>query len=125
LTIPLRIQRRRTKGWHKPPNTIICTRPSRYGNIWRVGRLGVRSSIEAVRAHRRWIEQGEKLRRLLPENEWPPTIEEIRRDLSGRNLACWCHLCPKHAAGKPFHEICPDCAACHTDFLGMVANPKK
>lgn len=29
---PKRIQRKRTKGWKMPPNTIIITRPGKWGN---------------------------------------------------------------------------------------------
>jgi len=35
-TAPIRIQRRRTKGWRMPENTVSVTRPSRWGNPWRV-----------------------------------------------------------------------------------------
>jgi hypothetical protein len=41
--------------------------------------------------------------------------------LRGKNLACWCRLCPRHATtGKPFGEDCPDCPPCHADTLGMI-----
>ena len=46
----------------------------------------------------------------------------IQNDLRGLNLACWCKLCDKHADGKPFGEQCPDCAQCHADVLGAIAN---
>jgi hypothetical protein len=43
--------------------------------------------------------------------------------LRGKNLACWCGLCTKHAAtGKPLDESCPDCAPCHADVLLELAN---
>lgn len=42
--------------------------------------------------------------------------------LRGKSLACWCRLCPAHAAGKPFDVDCSDCAPCHADTLGWVAN---
>jgi Zn finger protein HypA/HybF involved in hydrogenase expression len=43
--------------------------------------------------------------------------------LRGKNLACWCRLCAKHAAtGKPLDEPCPDCAPCHADVLLEFAN---
>lgn len=31
-TTPKRIQRRRTKGWRMPPNTVYVGRPTRWGN---------------------------------------------------------------------------------------------
>ncbi|MGE7153115.1 DUF4326 domain-containing protein [Methylorubrum rhodesianum] len=42
--------------------------------------------------------------------------------LRGKNLACWCALCPEHAAGKPFGIHCCDCSPCHADVLGGLAN---
>lgn len=42
--------------------------------------------------------------------------------LRGRNLACWCKLCDKHAEGKPWNEDCPDCQPCHVDVLIRLAN---
>ena len=30
--MPTRIQLRRTKGWRLPPNTVVVSRPSRWGN---------------------------------------------------------------------------------------------
>lgn len=37
MTAPIRIQRKRTKGWKMPPNTVCVTRPGRWGNQWRIG----------------------------------------------------------------------------------------
>ena len=31
-TPPQRVQLRRTKGWRKPPNTVVVARPSKWGN---------------------------------------------------------------------------------------------
>jgi len=35
--MPKRIQRKRTKGWKMPPNTISVTRPGRFGNKFIIG----------------------------------------------------------------------------------------
>jgi hypothetical protein len=43
-------------------------------------------------------------------------------ELRDRNLACWCALCPTHAAGKPLGVECADCAPCHADCLLEVSN---
>lgn len=34
--LPTRIQLKRTKGWKMPPGTVVCSRPGRYGNPWKV-----------------------------------------------------------------------------------------
>jgi hypothetical protein len=53
----------------------------------------------------------------------PPARGEIAALLAGRNVACWCALCPAHAvAGRPIGLACPDCAPCHADTLGEIAN---
>jgi hypothetical protein len=46
-------------------------------------------------------------------------IVELRAEI-GRDLACWCRLCPAHADGKPFSAECPDCTPCHADVLGRL-----
>jgi hypothetical protein len=42
--------------------------------------------------------------------------------LRGRDLACWCGLCPAHQDGLPLRVACPDCAPCHADVLLELAN---
>jgi len=46
----------------------------------------------------------------------------LRSELAGKDLACWCRLCDRHRDGKPLDENCPDCAPCHVDPLGKIAN---
>jgi hypothetical protein len=108
---PKRIQRRRSKGWKMPPNTVIVSRPTKWGNPFLVhpkqkpGRLwacGLYQSVptaeDAVECYRLMMESpgetAEALRRALPE-------------LRGRNLACFCKI------GAP----------CHADVLLELANP--
>jgi hypothetical protein len=45
----------------------------------------------------------------------------VRRELRGKDLCCWCKLCPRHAQGRPWDEQCDDCAPCHVDILLAVA----
>lgn len=67
---PRRIQRRRTKGWKMPPNTIYVGRPSKWGNpFWGLG---------AADDFRMWA-SNKRLRGDLHE-------------LRGKDLACWCAL---------------------------------
>ncbi|HEY8948476.1 MAG TPA: DUF4326 domain-containing protein [Rhizomicrobium sp.] len=54
----------------------------------------------------------------------PPDRATAVQELRGKNLACWCHLCERHAeTGKPLDEDCADCEPCHVDPLGRIANP--
>ena len=77
---PIRVQRKRTKNWRMPENTIYVGRPSRYGNPWVVGKQGIETAQEAVDLYRYHL----KDRNLFPE-------------LRGKNLACFCPL------DKPCH----------------------
>jgi hypothetical protein len=114
---PVRLQRSRKKGSRLvSPNglrTVCCSRPGKYGNPFRAGDRGVGPSVlHAVSMFSVWARHfpaGQKL------------MEQARSDLPGKNLACWCRLCPKHReTGKPLTELCPDCAPCHVDVIGEL-----
>lgn len=65
-----RIQRKRTKGWKMPPNTVVVSRPSKWGNpfdfrssehCWVALSFGCRADPAgrheaSVRAFRQWID---------------------------------------------------------------------
>lgn len=112
---PKRVQRKRTRGWKMPANTVYVGRPTKWGNLWTVGFVscGCRSSGEcdhnsfrcetaesAVEIFRQWI-TGELFHR-----KGSRLGEEAKRELRGKNLACWCPI------GKP----------CHADVLLEIAN---
>jgi hypothetical protein len=107
--MPERIQLRRTKGWRKPPGTVTVARPSRWGNPFRMAEvaqkypsIGPEQARAFVVAEFRDMLAAPKLR------EWYgyPSDEEIRRELGGHDLACWCPL------GGP----------CHAEVLLEIAN---
>lgn len=89
---PVRIQRKRTRGWKMPPNTVYVGRPSKWGNP-------VVHPCSKVAA-----DQFRKICKALP-----PLRAQIRRELRGKNLACWCPL------DQP----------CHADVLLELANSPK
>ena len=92
---PIRIQLSRKRGWRIPENTVVVSRPSKWGNDWRVGKDG--TAAECVAHHKRRLDG----------NVWTfPTRDDIERELRGKNLACWCKL------GAP----------CHADTLLEIAN---
>jgi len=113
MTAPVRLQRRRTRGYDMQAESIAVNglpavyvgRPTMWGNRWLIGtwsnRLGrhVRTIQEAVDLYRElaWPEEHHKA--------W------VRENLRGRNLACWCQL-PK--LGYPDH--------CHAAVLLEMAN---
>ena len=93
--MPERIQLRRTKGWRKPEGAIVVSRPSRWGNPYRVGIDGSRE--DCVLFFRMWLEETREGRTLAV-----LALDELR----GHDLACWCRI------GQP----------CHADVLLEVAN---
>ncbi|MGD7788186.1 DUF4326 domain-containing protein [Propionibacteriaceae bacterium Y1700] len=104
---PKRIQRRRTKGWRMPEGAIYVGRGTKWGNPWRVGDQLMTSagSPNGVRYCREFditpaiATEFYRIAFLLD-------AEDIRAELAGRDLACWCAL------DQP----------CHADVLLDLAN---
>lgn len=112
---PKRIQRRRTKGWRMPPNTVSVTRPGPFGNPFRAsecrdaGFTGTDTEIAArcVEAFRTWLGPSWRLNWDGPESEY--TRDRLMKNLHklrGKDLACYCGL------DQP----------CHGDVLLELAN---
>lgn len=102
--MPKRIQRKRTKGWRMPDNTVYVGRGSRWGNMYIVGEqcmtpwgddILVRDNAHAARLFRTEMVNDILLHR-------PDYLEPLR----GKDLACWCRLDQ----------------ACHADVLLELAN---
>jgi hypothetical protein len=131
-TKPRRIQRKRTKGWRMPEGAIYVGRPSKWGNPfvahdWRASFRAVFLGCRGDQAGRN--EAAVKLYRLcltadlrpidLDDRSFmerevltvrpkflPPALAEVRRELRGKDLVCWCPL------DRP----------CHADVLLELAN---
>jgi hypothetical protein len=121
MTAPQRIQLRRTKGWRKPAGAVLVSRPSRWGNPFHVvrapggGPWEVRYGLGPGDSD--WV--GERDTQLdaqeaavgmfaaaLRDGALLVTLADVRRDLTGKTLACWCR------PGDP----------CHADVLLDEAN---
>lgn len=109
--MPNRIQRRRTKGWRKPDNAVIVSRPSRYGNPFTI-QDAIDAEISdprrtAVVNFAEWLRVGTAGGWYSPTYRIGRQIFDCRRildglpDLRGRDLAC---TCPLPEAGQP--DIC-------------------
>lgn len=112
---PKRHQRKRTRGWRKPPGSVIVDRTSRWGNPFRIGQsymwLGATDLPYPVLTAR---EEGvydhdisvEKCRDAETAVRWyraylrrhPELVAAIRRELAGKDVCCpcaedaeWCH----------------------------------
>jgi uncharacterized protein DUF4326 len=99
MSAPQRIQRKRTKGWKMPANTVYVGRPSQWGNPYSAEQWGG-SVSEAVSAYERYVlaNQGSAERFRMPLHE-----------LKGKNLSCWCTL----------DQLC------HADVLLRIANQER
>jgi hypothetical protein len=82
-------------------------RPGKWGNPFSIADVAAETGLdrdaaqaEAVARHRLWLEGKIEARRARPNRA------EIRGELGGKNLACWCR------AGTP----------CHVDTLVELAN---
>ena len=100
---PHRVQLSRRKGWRMPPNTVKVDRTTRFGNPFRPGSPGIPDRRASVRMFERAFHSG-ALARGDPNSPFTP--ENIRAELRGKNLACWC----------PLDD------ACHADVLLVIAN---
>jgi hypothetical protein len=135
IVMPIRVQRKRTKGWRMPPNTVSVTRPGRWGNPWK---LGDNMNDHATKQFRKCETVADCVQAYRQNVDWdPPTFDKpwliqggthdepttlevsggysdeihvmrrsIRKYLRGKNLACFCPL------DQP----------CHADVLLEIAN---
>jgi hypothetical protein len=99
---PLRLRLSRRKGFDlqrlsRRTNglpAVVVSRPAKWSNPWRIGAEEdghVIDRTEAIARYRTYIRNKKS---------------EIRRELRGKNLACWCEIG----------------VACHADFLLKIAN---
>lgn len=79
---PKRIQRKTTKGWRLPENTVYVGRPSQWGNEFTVAKCGSAAKAVDLEMH--------DLRKFACFH--PDEFERWINPLIGKNLACWCAL---------------------------------
>ncbi len=102
--MPIRVQRKRTAGWRMPENTVSVTRPSKWGNPFTIGMV-IRDPqnddyITTLKTREDVVNWYKKYLREYGKNE------EIKKELKGKNLACFCRLDQM----------------CHADILLEIAN---
>lgn len=103
---PIRVQLSRAKGWRMPENTVKVDRSTPWGNPWAAGKTAFdgRSPIDAdgaVGMFRDMLADPGKRDAAGYYDD-----DDIRANLRGKNLACWCPI------GAP----------CHADVLLELAN---
>ena len=100
--MPQRIQRKRTKGWRMPANAVYVGRPTKWGNPIDYRDCDPETGPEGWA---RGVAVDLFKERLLA-GELKITPENVRYELRGKDLACWCPL------DQP----------CHADVLLKIAN---
>lgn len=109
--MPKRIQRERTKGWLMPEGAVYVGRPTIWGNPFRLGTpnadncMVCRDRAEAVEKFRSEIVT-------FGGGFIGVTKDDIKRELCGKDLACWCQLVDEYGNHVP----------CHADVLLELAN---
>lgn len=98
LRLPQRIQRRRTKGWRMPEGAVYVGRLGRGLSGW--------GNPFIVSEHQTREQAVDGFRAALLDGRLQFSVARVRRDLAGRDLACWCRL------SQP----------CHGDVLLAIAN---
>lgn len=104
--MPKRIQRKRTAGWKMPKNAVYVGRPTKWGNPYklitdprdRCGALGWLFGVADTPRHAVIFFESYIRKEGLQ--------AKVRKELRGKNLACWCRL------DQP----------CHADVLLRIAN---
>jgi hypothetical protein len=94
--MPRRIQQRRTRGWRKPSGAVAVHRSTRWGNLHDWQLLGRAEAVDRDRSD-------------LYAGRLSFTVDDVRRELAGRDLMCWC------PTGEP----------CHSDVLLEIANASR
>lgn len=112
--MPKRIQRRRTKGWRMPDGAVYVGRGSRWGNPYRWDKYPPlvwwdgESQRVSIAERRRWavVDFKSSLAYGIGGLTNFPNLIEVRSELVGHDLVCWCPL------DQP----------CHADVLLELAN---
>lgn len=119
--MPERVQLSRKRGYRKPENAVVVSRPSKWGNPFRIipveidgFRFEVRGSLNLLGMHKTERAAREHAVELFELHTDPmgnfeydeDQLAELRSKLAGKDLACWCPL------DQP----------CHADVLLKIAN---
>lgn len=102
---PVRIQRKRVKGWRMQEAagnglvSVYVGRPSRWGNPYKDSDPDVAVAMFAFRLR-----------------ATPGLIATVKRELRGKNLCCWCSKVYGAAGNREL---------CHGDILLKIANEEE
>jgi hypothetical protein len=112
---PVRVQRKRTKGWRKPDNTVNVTRPGKWGNPFDLkaeeNKLYMERKPRGLFRSIKEIAEVEAQARVNAVDHFKSSRTAadkalIKQELKGKNLMCWCK----------------EGEYCHGDILLQIAN---
>jgi hypothetical protein len=118
-TTPRRIRLQRSKGWrladatNNPNGVVRVDRATRWGNPYRVVPAPTTiAACDRLAETDRFVVCDRNVAVALFEDDLTDgnltfTVDDVRRELAGRDLACWC----------------PIPGPCHVDVLLCIANP--
>lgn len=91
---PIRIQRKRSKDWKMPENTVYVGRPTQWGNEFEVGKeVPPEIAVQRFALHMEGYWNFSLSRR-----GGSKELSDWLKPLRGKNLACWCKTdSPCHA----------------------------
>jgi hypothetical protein len=112
-----RLQRKREKGWRIPEGAVYVGRGSKWGNPFKVNGTVDQAYLSPLGMEfigSQWAQRGAAwksvavslYKRALKEGYLRVNIADVKHELAGRNLMCWC---------------APD-SYCHADILMEIAN---
>lgn len=102
MSKPVRVQLSRARGYRKPEGAVVVSRPSKWGNPFTPDCYSSLWQDDG-----RWREAAiGDFRLALSDRKLRVTADDVRRELRGKDLACWCRL------DEP----------CHADVLLELAN---
>lgn len=92
---PIRIHRKRTKGWRMPKNTVSVCRPGKFGNPYKITKsINAEESVSMFR-HLMTFE------RCFEPEKYNALIDELR----GKNVACFCKEDAEYCHGDVWLEL--------------------
>lgn len=96
MPTPRRFKLSRQKGARLPKGAVVVARPTKWGNPYKINGLTRAQSVA-------------KYRRDFLAGKLKVSPEDARRELAGRDLACWCPLD----------------GPCHANVLIEIANARR
>lgn len=102
----------------KEPYDVLIDRTTKWGNPFRIGVHGDRE--EVIKKYREWLEGKRQIVHSLAHSHYgesisPPTIMEIKTELRGKILGCWCKP-PEGFKGR---------LLCHGQILAEICDARE